>query len=249
MAADKPVRPSFKTADDYFDNAFASFPLRTRLFVDFAKRVVWLWSKLYWRWSCDGPNPFKERRPAGSKGRVFVANHASMLDPALLMAMSLRYDCILRPLYKSEFGKNRFVTWFFSRVGAIPLKRGTADMRAIRRAVNALKRGENVLLFPEGTRVWDPHERPELHGGFSIIAQTAGCEVVPIAIDGSELINPHKRFKVCRPAKVRVRFGMPVSLDALPGETRRAKADALEKTAMGRVYDMRAALRREHGKD
>ena len=237
------------TADDYFDSAFATFPLPTRLFVGFAKRAVWLWTKLYWHWTCDGPNPLKRPVPAGAKGSVFVANHASMLDPALLMAMALRRGCTLRPLYKSELGESRFVTWFFSRVGAIPLKRGTADMKAIRRAVNALKRGENVLLFPEGTRIWDPHARPELHGGFSLIAQMADCAVVPVAIDGTELINPEKCHKICRPARVRVRFGEPIGVADVPGESRKEKAAALEGLAMGRVYEMRADLRREAGKD
>ena len=155
----------------------------------------------------------------------------------------------MRPLYKSELDDNGFVAKFFSRVGAIPLKRGTADMKAIRRAVKALKDGESILLFPEGTRVWDPHERVEPHGGFSLIAQMAECDVVPIAIDGTELINPNKRYKICRPARVRVRFGEPVSFDAVEGASRKAKAAALEALVMERVYAMRAALRREHGKD
>lgn len=238
-----------RDADHYFDGAFIDYPLPVRLFVGFAKRVVWVWSKIYWHWTCDGPNPFKGHLSEQDTGRVFVANHASMLDPALLMAMSLRYDCILRPLYKSELGENKLVTWFFSRVGAIPLKRGTADMKAIKRAVNALKRGENVLLFPEGTRVWDPNARPEVHGGFSLIAQMAGAEVVPIAIDGTELINPEKRYKVSRPARVRVRFGQPLRLDDVPGDSRKEKAAALEQLAMDRVYAMRSDLRRENGKD
>lgn len=238
-----------RDADHYFDSAFVDYPLPIRLFVGFAKRAVWVWAKIYWHWTCDGPNPFKGHLPGTGVGRVFVANHASMLDPALLMAMSLRYDCILRPLYKSELDENKFVTWFFSRVGAIPLKRGTADMKAIKRAVSALKRGENILLFPEGTRIWDPHARPELFGGFSMIAQMAGADVIPVAIDGTELINPEKKHKICRPARVRVRFGAPIALDGLPGTTRKEKAAALEEAAMGRVYTMREDVRRENGKD
>ena len=80
---------------------------------------------------------------------------------------------------------NKFVSWFFARVGAIPLKRGTADTKAIKRAIAALKRGENVLIFPEGTRIWDPEARPEFFGGFSLIALRSGADVVPVAIDGT----------------------------------------------------------------
>ena len=235
--------------DDYFDAAYADYPLPVRLFVAFAKRVVLLFSKLYWRWTADGPNPFARPLPEGATGRVVVCNHASMLDPALLMSLALGPGRVLRPLYKSELDESGFVAWFFSHVGAIPLKRGTADMKAIKRAVASLKRGEDVLIFPEGTRVWDPHARPELHGGFSLIAQMAGADVVPAAIDGSERINPEKRYRLCRPSRVRVRFGEPIRLADLPGATRKEKAAALEALAMERVYGMREAIRKENNLD
>lgn len=236
------------TADDYFDSGYLEFPLPVRAFVGFCKRVVWLFTKAYWPWTCDGPSPYRERRPEGAPGRVLVCNHASMLDPVLFMVMALHRWCILRPLYKSELDRSRFVTWFLSRVGAVPIRRGTADTKAIRRAVAALKRGENVLVFPEGTRVWDPEARPELHGGFSLIAIMAGADVVPVAIDGTERINPEKRNRLNRPARVRIRFGEPVSLAQAAGATRRERADELERLAMGKVYEMRAALRAERGR-
>lgn len=230
----------------FFDDAVRSFPWPVRVLDAVATWAVWAWSKIYWHWTCDGPNPWD---PGQERGKVFVANHASMLDPALLMAISNAHRCVLRPLYKGEFGSHKFVTWFFARVGAIPINRGTADMKAIRRAVNALKRGENVLVFPEGTRIWDPHERPELFGGFAVIAQMAGSDVVPVAIDGSERINPNKSRLISRPSRVYVRYGEPISIDAVEGASRKEKAAALEEAAMGRVYRMREELRREHGRD
>ncbi len=240
-----PIKLFGNTPDAFFDGAVASYPWPVKLLDHIATWAVWAWSKIYWHWTCDGPNPWNNDAPTG---KVFVANHASMLDPALLMAIANAKSCVLRPLYKGEFNANRFVTWFFSRVGAIPIKRGTADMKAIRRAVNALKRGENVLVFPEGTRIWDPHARPELFGGFAMIAQMADADVVPVAIDGTELINPEKKHVLCRPARVYVRYGEPVSPSSVEGANRKEKAANLEQAAMGRVYEMRDALRREHGK-
>ena len=242
---DAPMKLFGNTPDAFFDGAVKSYPWPVKLLDCIATWAVWGWSKLYWHWTCDGPDPWHK---GAATGQVFVANHSSMLDPALLMAIANSKGCVLRPLYKGEFNSSRFVTWFFSRVGAIPIKRGTADMKAIRRAVNALKRGENVLVFPEGTRVWDPHARPELFGGFAMIAQMAGVDVVPVAIDGTELINPEKRHVLSRPARVYVRYGEPVGLASVAGENRKEKAANLEAAAMGRVYEMREALRREHNK-
>ena len=64
------------------------------------------------------------------------------------------------------------------------------------------------------------------------------------------LIRPTEGTVISRlPARVRVRFGEPIGVADVPGESRKEKAAALEGLAMGRVYEMRADLRREAGKD
>lgn len=239
--------PAASKADAYFDGAVKDWPLRVRILTWICYRAVLAFGKLYWRWSVRGADPFKGARGAVGAGapgvgRVFVCNHASMFDPALLVAYAGYHGQALRPMYKSELGESKFVTWFFSRVGGLPIKRGTADTKAIKRAVAALKRGENILIFPEGTRVWDPQARPEVHGGFSLIALMANADVVPLAIDGTERINPNKAYKFPRPSRVLVEFAEPIELGALPGSSRKEKAAALEDEAMRRVYGMRDAL-------
>ena len=59
----------------------------------------------------------------------------------------------VRPIFKSEFNKTKIVKWAFSRVGGIPVARGTADLKSLRYAQHALQRGEDILIFPEGTRI------------------------------------------------------------------------------------------------
>ncbi|MFR7670558.1 MAG: hypothetical protein ACLU0O_07630 [Collinsella sp.] len=44
----------------------------------------------------------------------------------------------IRPIFKSEFAKSKIVRWAFSRVGGIPVERGTADMKCLRAAQHAL---------------------------------------------------------------------------------------------------------------
>ena len=69
--------------------------------------------------------------------------------------------------------------WAFSRVGGIPVERGTADMKCLRAAQHALQRGEDVLIFPEGTRIRSREIKPEVHGGFALIAQMGKAPVNP----------------------------------------------------------------------
>ena len=233
----------------YFDMPVKEWPARVRFLSWIVCRVVLAFGKLYWRWSVSGKIPFcKAGRPEGQLGRVFICNHASMFDPAFLVAYAGVHGECLRPLYKSELDENKFVSWFFSRVGGMPIKRGSADTKAIKRAIAALKRGENILIFPEGTRVWDPEARPEIFGGFSLIALMSGADVVPVAIDGTERINPNKRYRLPRPSRVRVEFGQPLSLADMPGAGRKEKAAALEEKGMECVYAMRSGLRAQISK-
>ena len=251
MSGSGEERRAFKTTDDYCDGDGRAYPFPVRAMRAVASAAIWLFSKIYWHWTVDGADPYTGRggQGEGGKGRIVIANHASMLDPCLLVAYpTLKGSCV-RPLYKSELDGSNLLGWFLTRIGAIPLNRGTADMKAIRRAVNAAKRGEDVLIFPEGTRIWDPDERPELHGGFALIAQMAGCDIVPCAIDGTERICPDKKG-FPRPSRVRLRFGEPISFDifAGSGKGRREQMEEMERIAMGKVYEMRTALRREHGR-
>ena len=229
------------TPDDYFDGNPREYPLLSRIFFTVVVSLVWAFSKIYWRWTIEGPNPFKDR-PEQAKGRVIVSNHASMFDPVALISLAKVNGCYLRGLYKSELNESGLAAWFFSRVGAIPIKRGSADLKAIKRAVKTIKDGNDICIFPEGTRIKDPQARPELHGGFALIASMADCEIIPVAIDGSEKIVPEgKHFP--RPVKVRVRFGEPFTLDDVEGATRKEKSAAAETYTMERVYAMRDELR------
>lgn len=230
------------TPDDLFDAPMREFPWPAKALYWVCLVIVSAFTKLYWHWTCDGNLPYA--KPGERTGKVIIANHASMFDPVVLIMISAFRGRRLRPLYKSEFESSSFVNWFFSRVGAIPLKRGSADTKAIRRAVKSLQRGEDVCVFPEGTRIRDPHARAEIHGGFALIAKMAKADVVPVAIEGSHRISPQgKGFP--HPARVRIRYGKALSLDEVAGASRRERCDELERVAMARVYAMRAELRGE----
>lgn len=245
----------FSCLDDYFEAPMASYPLASKIFMYVCIGVIWLVTKIYFRWTSNAAEFYRRHNAAKAVkgaagepalGKVFICNHASMFDPVVLIMNSVLNHGALRPLYKSELNKNKAAAWLFSRVGARPIKRGSADLKALHRAVASIKQGEDVLIFPEGTRIRNIDARPEVHGGFSMIALMAGCDIVPVCIDGSQNISPTGHGFV-RPAKVRIHYGDPIELSRAEGTTRKEKSASLEALAMRTIYDMRDQLRREHG--
>lgn len=227
--------------DDYRDTSMKLYPLPARAFFSFVILVVTFFSKLFWPWKIeDGEKLWNSR-----EGRVLIMNHVSMLDPVIVVASLWFHGISVRPIYKSEFDHVRIVSWLFSRAGGIPVVRGSADIKAVRRAERALKRGECVLIYPEGTRIKSDDEPVEIHGGFALMAHMAKATVQPIAIVGARDITP--RGKVLkRLGRVWCKAGDPLSFDELPSGNRKAKIAAMEQVAMERVYELRNELREEH---
>lgn len=232
------------TFDDYFDHPMSQFPLSSRITLGVAVYIVGAITKVLWRWRIEDADELWNGGD-GKTGRVIVMNHASMLDPVVMVITEWMHHRRVRCVYKSEFNKNALVTWAFSRAGAIPVKRGTADVNVIRRAQRALKNGEDVLIFPEGTRIKSDDQPIKLHAGFAVMAQMGRAKVLPMAIVGARDITPPnshaKRFH-----NVFLKVGKPIGFDELGVTGRKKQSAAMEKAAMERVYALRDELRQEH---
>jgi len=162
---------------------------------------AWLqpFAHLYWRLSRIG----REHVPAEGPV-IFVSNHRSFIDPFILGL------CNRRPVYyvaKEELFKHRLLGWFLCSLGAFPVRRGAGDADMIETAKAILKRGDPVLIFPEGTRI-----RPGALGkpkrGVGRLALETGATVVPVAMIGTEAI---RKGILIRPHKIRVRIGAPLT--------------------------------------
>lgn len=231
--------------DDYYDHAMRDYPWTAKALLGFLVGVVGAATKVLWPWRFEGAERLWDASAEGGKGRVIVMNHVSMLDPVVVYVSEWVHGRRVRCVYKSEFDKVKVATWLFTRAGAVPVRRGTADIKVVRRAQRALERGEDVLIFPEGTRVKADDEEVELHGGFALMAQLAKARVLPVAIVGARDITTRTR-KVPHFHRVFLKAGEPIGFDGIGAKGRKRQAAEMERVAMERVYALRDELRAEH---
>lgn len=114
--------------------------------------------------------------------------------------------------------------WLLVRLGAFPVKRGTADRESLSLAEEVLRRRQALILFPEGTRKEGLTVEP-LHDGAMFIAARTGARVVPVGIAGTDRAMP-AGAKLPRFARVRVVIGDPLEPPAREGRISRSQVSA-----------------------
>lgn len=141
----------------------------------------------------------------GSGAYVIAPVHRSNVDTLLAGCLTRRR---IRFMGKDTLWKYRWSAALFSSLGAFPVRRGTPDREALRAAENAVRSGEPVVLFPEGTRQSGPKLHPLFEGPAFVAART-GVPIVPVGIGGSEWAMP-KGSKLVHPVKVVMVVGDPI---------------------------------------
>jgi 1-acyl-sn-glycerol-3-phosphate acyltransferase len=175
-------------------------------------------------------------------GCVIVFNHVSHLDP--LTSAHLINDTGRTPRYLAKSGlfKNRWLGAFLRSAGQIPVQRMTVDAGgAFEAAVQAIREGKAVIVYPEGSITRDPDSWP-MRGksGAARIALETGCPVIPVGQWGVQDVLPaYTKKPLLFPRKtVRLKVGDPVDLaDLVAAE----HTPAVVRQATGRIM---AALTR-----
>lgn len=114
-------------------------------------------------------------------GAMLCPNHNSNWDP-VLVALKVPVNYRLHIMAKKELFCNKVFDWVLRKLGAFPVDRGEGDIEAVKNALKAIKSGDNLLIFPEGTRVKDPGHA-EVKGGAAMMAIRSGVDMVPVFID------------------------------------------------------------------
>lgn len=136
----------------------------------------------------------RENIPEGAA--VFCPDHSNALDP-ILVSLAIGKEHYVRHLAKSDL-KVPFLGWYMKNSGSIFVKRGESDIEAYKECVNALRAGDKLLVFPEGTRVHGNNVVKPKSGAVRM-AIRANVPIVPVYVPRDK-----KLFR-----RTRVVFGEP----------------------------------------
>ncbi|AQQ70137.1 1-acyl-sn-glycerol-3-phosphate acyltransferase [Limihaloglobus sulfuriphilus] len=140
---------------------------------------------------------------------LLLCNHQSYMDPVFCAAaVKNRKLCFLA---RESLFRNRFFGALIRSLNAIPVRRGEADIAAMKRVIARLKDGKIVCMYPEGTRTVTGKISP-IKPGFTLLCRRGGAGVVPMVIEGMFDAWP-KGQKYPKRGKVHVKIGEPISYE------------------------------------
>ena len=164
---------------------------------------------------------------------IIAANHLSFLDSFFIPLVVKRRKVTY--LAKADYFKSWKTSWFFRMVGQIPVERegNVKSRRALHTAVQALRQGKVLGIYPEGTRSRDGRLYRG-RTGVARLALEAGVPIIPCGVTGTDAVMPKgAKLPRLRPgAEVKVRFGEPIDVSPYAGRqadrpTLRALTDAI----------------------
>ncbi len=116
---------------------------------------------------------------------LIYANHVSLIDPVFIVTAFFFRNTFY--MGKEELFKNPVLSWYFKAIGGFPVKRGSADMVAIRECVSHIKAGDLMVIFPEGTRnQGDFSKLQQFHNGAALVLYNSKAPAVPVYIENKK---------------------------------------------------------------
>jgi 1-acyl-sn-glycerol-3-phosphate acyltransferase len=175
------------------------------------KRLRFLFKLLFIKVDCQGAEVVKQEQTY-----LFMANHVSLFDIPLFEGY---IPTFVRGVEALRQFKWPLYGWAIRRLGNIPIDRKNihASIKSIKKAEKELKKGQSILLLPEGHRTLDGQMRPFKKLPFHL-AKEAGAPMIPIGTSGLFDLK-HKGSWLIRPHPIEIRFGEPISteeIQALP---------------------------------
>ncbi len=199
--------------------------------------LAWFVGRILAYWNSNWKIYGAEKIPRNG-GLLITANHMSQWDLVFMNNLVPR-----PPFYvtKREYLDFFFVGGMALLMGSFPINRGKYDRQALRRAIELLKKGQVVVIFPEGTRS-KTFALQEGHSGAALIAAQAATWIVPVAFSGTEKISRKKEYgpdgKKRKP-NVIVRIGDPYRLPTDSGpDGRRESLQDLGDLMMSKIAEL-----------
>ncbi|MCX7885356.1 MAG: 1-acyl-sn-glycerol-3-phosphate acyltransferase [Caloramator sp.] len=191
------------------------------IFYNFAKYLMWIIFHLIYKIEVVGTENIPK-----DDGAIICPNHFSFGDPVIVGITCPRG---IRYIAKKELFKNPFIRVILKGLGAYPVKRGEADLNAIKMTLKLLKDKKVVGLFPEGTRV-KTGKFGQANPGVAMFSIKSGKVVIPTLITGS-----YRLF-----SRIKVQYGQPIDFSKYKKE-KMTNDDYLELSQMviQKLYELK----------
>jgi 1-acyl-sn-glycerol-3-phosphate acyltransferase len=193
--------------------ATAPFDRRLKLLHRFTS--VWgslyTWANPLWKVTITGTEHLGVEAPA-----VMVANHQSFADILVLFRLRAHYKWVS----KAENFRAPLIGWNMTLNRYIRIERGSirGNLKMMRDCEVALRDGNSLMIFPEGTRSIDGRMRPFKEGAFELAVRMRR-PIVPILISGTGEALPKRGIMLRGRHDMQVRILPPVTPDSFRGKT------------------------------
>ena len=157
---------------------------------------------------------------------IYAPVHRSHLDGPLIGGLTQRR---VRYLGKEELFHPKPLGWFMRSIGTFPVRRGEADLDAMRAALGLLQGGAAMLVFPEGTRQ-PSDEIGTVFDGTAWLSAKSGAPVLPVGIAGTREAMP-SGAKFPKRTQVAIVVGEPLAAPTGPDGGRARRPDMTAWTA------------------
>src|SRR2546421_11415463 len=170
-------------------------------------------------------------------GFLLASNHISHFDPPIISSVARRK---IDWMAMAEFFPVPGLGHFLRAVDAFPAARDRADRKTIRTAIERLKSGRIVGVFPEGgirDGARSLLEGAPLRAGASTLAHMAGVPIVPCVILGSDRLYAKRNWLPLRRTPIWIGFGQPIShFPELEKSKARERIETELTTAFQKIY-------------
>ncbi|MGI6106911.1 MAG: lysophospholipid acyltransferase family protein [Lachnospiraceae bacterium] len=190
-----------------------------------------------------------ENLPKDGEAVLYVGNHRSFFD---VFVGYPYFPSVTGYVAKKEFAVFWPLRYWVILVRGVFIDRNDMkqSMKAIVEAIQNVKKGISMVIYPEGTRSRGESELDMLpfKEGSMKIAEKARCPVIPMAMTHTQDIF-EKQFPLVKPQHVTLRFGEPVDLSALPKEERKFSGNLMRDKIRGMLEEMLAEENTENQKN
>lgn len=150
---------------------------------------------------------------------MYAGNHASYFDIVLTYA---RVPALTGFVSKKSMENFPILNLWMSRVHCLFLDRDNVKegLKTILAAIDKVKHGISIFIFPEGTRNKTPDTLMEFKAGSFKIAEKTGCPIIPVTlVNTSDILEAH--FPRIKKTRVVLEYGAPIYMDTLDKEDKK----------------------------